>query len=289
MLDGVEPPAGASHRDRGQTVLSGDLLDLDTRLDEIFTGWARCWKAAEYRFPACVEARYLERLDYFQSFPHLATFPVTLDTEHGNVEEFARGQACDPQGAVELPTLSPTRHVLTPAACYHVYIELEGQALDAPRYITTRATCFRNEDEYTPLERQWNFSMREIVCLGSAAEVEDFLTSSTYVINHFAAGIGLPVEWADATDPFFSPANNPKYLFQKLEPVKRELIYQDDLAIASTNFHRDYFGEAFHITRNGETAYSGCVAFGMERWLSAFLGAYGATREEWSCLEEFTP
>ena len=32
----------------------------------------------------------------------------------------------------------------------------------------------------------------------------------------YYAGIGLPVEWADATDPFFSPANNPKYLFQKL-------------------------------------------------------------------------
>ena len=98
------------------------------------------------------------------------------------------------EGAVNLPKLADTEHVLTPAACYHVYIELEGQSLDAPRYITTRATCFRNEDEYTPLERQWNFSMREIVCLGTAAEVEDFLVRSTRVINHFAADIGLPVE-----------------------------------------------------------------------------------------------
>lgn len=286
MLDRVGSRAGAGHRERGQTVLTGDLLDLDARLDSIFTGWARCWNAAEYRFPACVEARYLERLDYFQSFPHLATFPVTLDKEHDNIREFARGQACDPQGSVNLPKLSPTEHVLTPAACYHVYIELEGEVLGAPRYITTRATCFRNEEEYTPLQRQWNFSMREIVCLGTAAEVENFLTRSTYVINHFAAGIGLPAEWADATDPFFSPASNPKYLFQKLEPVKRELVFGGDLAIASTNFHRDYFGEAFHITRDGENAYSGCVAFGMERWLSAFLDAYGATKEQWTCLDE---
>ncbi len=287
--EGIKSTAGAGHRDRGQTVLTGDLLDLDGRLDEIFTGWARCWNAVEYRFPACVEARHLERLDYFQSFPHLATFPVTLDEEHDNIEEFARGDTCNPEGAVNLPKLSPTEHVLTPAACYHVYIELEGEVLDAPRYSTTRATCFRNEEEYTPLERQWNFSMREIVCLGTAAEVEDFLTRSTYVINHFAAGIGLPVEWADATDPFFSPASNPKYLFQKLEPVKRELVFGDGLAIASTNFHRDYFGEAFGITRDGENAYSGCVAFGMERWLSAFLGAYGATREHWSRLDGLMP
>jgi seryl-tRNA synthetase len=286
MLEPAISVSGRGHRSRGQTVLSGDLLDLDARLDGIFTRWAHCWEAVEYRFPACVEARHLDRLDYFQSFPHLATFPVTLDEDHDNIERFSRAHAGGAQTRVELAKLSPTEHVLTPAACYHVYIELEGEALDAPRYVTTRATCFRNEKEYTPLERQWNFSMREIVCLGTAAEVEQFLIRSTYVINHFAADIGLPVEWADATDPFFSPASNPKYLFQKLEPVKRELVFGEDLAIASTNFHRDYFGEAFAITRNGEHAYSGCVAFGMERWLSAFLGAYGRDAECWSCLDE---
>lgn len=282
MLERVDTPFG--HRDRGQTVLSGDLLELDRRLDGIFTGWARRWSATEYRFPACVEARHLERLDYFRSFPHLATFPVTLERDKANIEAFANGEACAADGSVNLTNLAGTDHVLTPAACYHVYVELEGEALDAPRYITTRATCFRNEDEYTPLERQWNFSMREIVCVGTAAEVEDFLTRSTHVINHFAAGIGLPVKWTDATDPFFSPKTNPKYLFQKLEPVKRELVFGDNLAIASTNFHRDYFGEAFAITRDGEQAFSGCVAFGMERWLAAFLGAYGKRAEDWACL-----
>ena len=231
MLERVEP-RGAGRRDRGQAVLSGELLDLDRRLDEIFTGWAHCWDAVEYRFPACIEARQLERLDYFRSFPHLATFPVTLDRNAGNLEAFAKGDRRTASGAVEPAALAPANHVLTPAACYHVYIELEGEALDAPRYITTRATCFRSEDSYEPLERQWNFSMREIVCLGTAAEVESFLTRCTRVIDHFATEIGLPVAWADATDPFFSPATNSKYLFQKLEPVKRELIFGDDLAIA---------------------------------------------------------
>lgn len=289
MLDKLNTAPGASHRDRGQTALCGDLLDLDRRLDDVFTGWARRWDAVEYRFPACIEARQLERLDYFRSFPHLATFPVSLDRDKDNIERFVKGDTCGPDGCVELSDLAPAEHVLTPAACYHVYIELEGETLDAPRYITTRATCFRNEDEYTPLERQWNFSMRELVCLGSAMEVEDFLTRSTYVINHFAANIGLPVDWADATDPFFSPASNPKYLFQKLEPVKHELVFGENLAITSTNFHRDYFGESFHITRGGENAYSGCVAFGMERWLSAFLDTYGTSPDQWPRLDGLAP
>ena len=71
----------------------------------------------------------------------------------------------------------------------------EGDVLDAPRYITTRATCFRNEDSYTPLERQWNFSMREIVCLGTAAEVEAFLAQMTETVDTFVERIGLPLSW----------------------------------------------------------------------------------------------
>ena len=288
MLDKVDRARGAMHRGRGQTVLHGDLLDLDRRLDAAFTGWGRRWGATEYRFPACIEARHLDRLDYFRSFPHLATFPVTLEDDKESIERFAASEPCDERGSVNLGELATVEHVLTPAACYHVYVELEGERLDAPRYITTRATCFRNEREYTPLERQWNFSMREIVCLGTAAEVEDFLLRTTRVINHFANSIGLPVEWEDATDPFFSPASNPKYLFQKLEPVKRELLVDDELAIASTNFHHNHFGETFDIFRGESHAFSGCVAFGMERWLAAFRRAYGENSSDWPALEGWT-
>ena len=71
--------------------------------------------------------------------------------------------------------------------------------------------------------------------------------------------------------------------------MKRELVFGNDLAIASTNFHRDHFGEAFAITRQGERAFSGCVAFGMERWLAAFLGTYGKRTEDWACLDRVAP
>jgi seryl-tRNA synthetase len=286
MLDRVKPSPGLGHRERGQTVLSGDVLELDRRLDETFLRWAGCWGADEYRFPACVEARHLDRLDYFRSFPHLATFPTTLDDADGNLEKFSRGEPLRDDGSVALTSVSEVDHVLTPAACYHVYIELEGEELVAPRYITTRATCFRSESSYTPLERQWNFSMREIVCIGTAAEVESFLERTTRVIREFIARITLPVTWHNATDPFFSPGNNPKFLFQKLEPVKRELVFGDRLAIASTNFHRDYFGDAFDIRRGDGAAFSGCVAFGMERWVAAFLSHYGRAPEGWSFLRE---
>ncbi|MDX1433567.1 MAG: hypothetical protein R3286_14085 [Gammaproteobacteria bacterium] len=272
------------HRGRGLTVLSGALLDLDRRLDRVFVSWAEHLGAREYRFPPCIEAHHLDRLDYFRSFPHLATFPATLDGARENLEAFARADAVAADGHVELGRIAPVEHVLTPAACYHVYVELEGRELDAPHFVTTRATCFRNEASYAPLERQWSFSMREIVCLGTAAEVEDFIGRATSMLDAFVGDTELPVAWQAATDPFFAPASNPKYLFQKLEPVKHELVFGGDLAIASTNFHRDYFGEAFAICRAGAPAFSGCIAFGMERWLAAFLRHHGEAPESWAAL-----
>jgi hypothetical protein len=222
-------------------------------------------------------------MDYFHSFPHLVTFPVALDPDPENLSKFSSGEVLTGEG-VQLTLTSPIRHVLTPAACYHFYVEFEGDRLDRARYVTTRATCHRREESYTPLQRQWTFSMREVVCLGSAAEVEAFLREASALVRKLTAAIGLRVEEQRATDPFFRPAKNPKFLYQKVEPVKHELVFDGHLAIASTNFHRDYFGEAFNIRRDAAASCSGCVAFGLERWLYAFLETFGPSPSDWPVL-----
>jgi hypothetical protein len=71
---------------------------------------------------------------------------------------------------------------------------------------------------------------------------------------------------------------------QKLDPVKIEMVFNGDLAIGSVNFHRNYFGEAFRITRAGADAYSGCIAFGVERWIFAFLTHFGTDEAGWPVL-----
>ena len=271
----------------GQSSLSGNLLALFSRLDSMFQDWARACGAEEHRFPTFIAAKDLARLDYFKSFPHLVTFPVVLDDAPENLARFSQGTPMDETGAVTLTGIAPIREVLTPAACYHFYALLQGRSLGHATYLTTRAGCFRRETHYLPLQRQWNFSMREIVCLGTADEVKAFLQTYRERLEAFFAGIGLPVEWEAATDPFFNPRSNPKYLLQKLDPVKHEMIYRgggregEGLAIGSINFHRNYFGEAFGIRRAGEEAFSGCIAFGLERWIFAFLDRYGKDPAAW--------
>ena len=63
---------------------------------------------------------------------------------------------------------------------------------------------------------------------------------------------------------------------QQLFPVKEEFVYNGSLAIASVNFHRNFFGERLDIrTGDGAYAFSGCVAFGLERWISALGDHFG--------------
>jgi hypothetical protein len=93
------------------------------------------------------------------------------------------------------------------------------------------------------------------------------------------------VAWTPATDPFFNPSGNPKFLMQKLDPVKTEMTFAGRLAIGSTNFHRNFFGQTFDIRRNGKEAFSGCVAFGMERWIYAILRRFGTDPARWPNLD----
>lgn len=286
ILPGRDPRGLPGYRwlENGQSTLAGPLLDLYRRLDRLFLSWAEDWGATEYLFPTFLPARELACVDYLRSFPHLATFPVTLDPAEENLLAFTRGDAPDARGRVWLTATAPVLDVLTPAACYHFYAAFRGERLHEPRYVTTRATCFRRESHYAPLARQWSFSMREIVCLGTADEVKAFLEDGRRRVARYVEEIGLGVAWEVATDPFFRPQQNPKHLAQRLDPLKTEMVFGGSLAIGSVNFHRDYFGEAFGIRREGRDAYSGCVAFGVERWLRAILTRFGPEPGGWPAL-----
>lgn len=277
----VRNVAGCSYRAHGETDLSGAPLALFRRIDGMLLRWAARWNAEDHSVPSFLSAETLARVGYLRSFPHLATFPVALDPCEEGLRSFAHGDA-GAAGEVRLPATAPVREVLTPAACYHLYPLLEDRALEGPVFWTTNARCYRREAWYRPLERQWCFSMREIVCVGSETEVQAFLDAFRNRLERLFDELDLGVGFEAATDPFFEPERSPGYVMQKAAVLKTEMVFGsaerhgDGLAIGSLNSHRDHFGRVFKITRDGETASSGCVAFGLERWLYAFLQRFGA-------------
>ncbi len=277
---------GLDWYENGQSALSGQLLALYRGLDALFADWSDQAHATAHHFPSFMPLRELQRLDYLQSFPHLATFPVTLDAERDNLSEFSQINI-DNDAVIELTHTEPVKDILTPAACYHFYIHYQGQRLSSPLHLTTCCTCYRHEQYYRPLQRQWSFNMRELVCIGTEREVEQFLVAQQQRVSMLVERLGIEASWQAATDPFFRPEENPKYLAQKILPIKQELVLENGLAIASVNRHHDHFGRAFDIHRGDKTARSGCVAFGMERWLYALLQRFGtdATHEAIAALD----
>ena len=66
-----------------------------------------------------------------------------------------------------------------------------------------------------------------------------------------------------------------------MQPTKHELVFDGHLAVASVNNHHDFFGSEFGITRDGRPASTGCLAFGIERWLHAVTTRHGDDPAQW--------
>jgi hypothetical protein len=279
MSVGHPLPRGVTALSRGTVVVTGPALVWLHRLDAAVVTAAQAWGAQEHHFPPVVQAADLERVDYFRSFPHLMTVPVSLPPDEAAIERFT-ARCGRPSGTVPIQEHASVGHALLPAACYQVYPLLGSSRLEGRALITTKAVCFRRESHFVPLRRQWAFTMREMVCVGTEDEVTDLLDRGRALVAVLCERLDLRRDWADATDPFFQPTKQGRYLYQRLNPVKHEAVV-DDLAIASVNRHHEHFGDAFAITRGGQAAQSGCVAFGLERWLSVVSVRWGPDPAAW--------
>ena len=276
--------AGLNWNNAGYAALSGPLLTLYNRVDAIFQNWARNIGADDQRFPNLIALADLKPIAYLRSFPHLATFACSPGTDHETLTRFASVNQTASEVRCEA-NWEASHQILTPAACYHFYPRLANQELKHDCYLTTVCSCHRREREYLPLERQWCFNMRELVCIGNPEAVDKFINESQQRVDWLVQQLGLETHWQIATDPFFDPLQDPKAVAQQIEPVKRELVLTDGLAIASINRHRGFFGECYGITRDGDSAHSACVAFGLERWLCALLRHFGEDPKNWPALE----
>jgi len=265
----------------GFATFGPELVDLRARLDRLFVAWAHDCGAEAWQFPPLLRVADLDGMDYFDSFPHLglAAAPIAADRLAG----LARDEAIT---MIPPSDLAAGEHMLPSAACYACYFHFRGSRLDRTRRVTTIATCFRNEREYVGLRRLRSFTMREIVCIGAAGEVTAHLAAFREKLHGFCATLGLGAAIEAATDPFFRK-DDPRAAMQKMFPVKEEFVYGGSVAFASLNYHRNFFGERCGLSlADGSPAFTGCVAFGLERWLYALLDRFGSAGEAAGALRD---
>ena len=268
----------------GSVGLRGGALGLMEAIEARVRDACRGLATETWRPAATLAWRTLETADYFASFPQWLTAAAHMGDDEGSLERIAGSRR---PAEVARERFGPPAAALPPAACYHIFEGLRGSALKGARRVTLQCTCWRHEGSATlPLERGWSFTMREVVAVGTAAEVAEFRAEGESAVLRVAAALGLEPEVVEATDPFFRPTARGKELVQRLKGLKREVTLSlgggRRIAVASTNLHEDFFGRAFEIRgETGAPASSGCVAFGLERWLLAFLVAHGPDAVAW--------
>ena len=173
--------------------------------------------------------------------------------------------------------------VLTPAACYPLYpaiaargpLPVSGVTLD-----TGDAYVFRREPSNDPARMQI-FHMREIVRIGDRGTVVEWRAEVARTGGKLLGSLGLTVDVEIATDPFFGRVGRLLAAQQREQDLKWELLAatagpQRKTAVASSNYHQDHMGQTYGLrTASGETAHTGCMAFGEERVVLALLNVHG--------------
>lgn len=248
------------------TILDPDQTDLLRDLDRTVTRWADESGAREIMPPPVYPLGDLEKFDVYENFPQLQFVGGPLDVT---------GTPPAPvDGAFAREDVDPAILGLPHSTCYGAYLYLENRSVAPDTTLTLINRCFRNETTYEGLRRLLSFQMREIVPVGSFAHTQEINARFTDRIERFAKDLGLDMVKEAATDPFFE-RDGGRALLQRLSPVKYE-FQVGGLAIASVNTHRNFFGERCAITvdGSGEHAYTGCVAFGLERWVAVLSDRY---------------
>ncbi|MEU1128264.1 hypothetical protein ABZ383_00045 [Streptomyces sp. NPDC005900] len=280
-----------SETGEGQVALGEPLLSLFAYFDRAVCHLlAQDFDAREYRYPTLIRTKALETAGYFKAFPQHLMFVTRLRNDLDVYQTFQESYAASGVTSDTLGSCGNVDYCLPPTMCYHTFHQHSGRKLEADRLhvVTARGKSFRFEAAYsTTLERLWDFTIREIVFMGAREDVLNSRERFMRKVFGFVDELGLSGFCEVGNDPFFCATDTSERIWsQRLMELKYELrlhVAPDrSIAVGSFNFHDDLFGKAFGIDHgaNGPTR-SGCVGFGLERLVYAFLCQYGLDSADW--------
>jgi hypothetical protein len=285
VREGIAFEAGEGQVGFGEPLIS--LMDyFDRRIKSVAMNLPN---AKEYLYPTLLPTRVLEQCDYFNSFPQFVMFVTRLHNDMDVYRAFMKEYEGNPQ--ITSGVFAHCRnhdYCLPPTMCYHSYHQHRGRQLEGDIVVTARGKSFRFESRYSSgLERLWDFTIREIVFMGRQEFVlecrQHFMRQAFSLMDE----LGLSGSCEVANDPFFVNTDTAgKIGSQRMMELKYELnlnVGPDDaIAVGSFNYHGNFFGQNFRITREtGKPVATGCVGFGLERLVYAFLCQHGLDSNEW--------
>jgi seryl-tRNA synthetase len=237
------------------------------------------------RFPPLIPKSVLEKAGYLRSFPQLAGAVFSFLGDEAQARDMADLADRNRDWSMHL---SMTELVLVPAACYPAYPAMARRGPLPKGGVTLDlggSYVFRHEPSADPGRLQM-FHQRELVRIGETQEVLSWREVWLARANGIFEQIGLPANCSIASDAFFGRSGTLLANSQREQRLKFEfrtpIASHEPTAVASFNFHQEYFGAAFGIRLNdGRIASSACVGFGLERITLALFRAHGADIGSW--------
>lgn len=279
----------------GQVALSGPALALATVIERACAKVGREeFHGVERHYPTMIPTEVLARCGYINSFPqHLTTVHHLLE-DFDAIEAFRKinGERHSSE-IVRTDAFELAHTCLCPALCYHCYPTLTGQRLGPQGHVETsigRIARYESSN-IRGLDRLWEFSQRSIIWVGTQEFCESLRQKAIALAMHQAQEWDIDCTIETASDPFFAAVTTAKSFWQRSQNLKYEMRPSIEpgssgeprtIAAASFNLHDSFFGRAFDITGDdGEPASSGCVSWGLERWVLVLFTQHGFQAERW--------
>ncbi len=279
LAAGLLIPSGV----QGVYGLSGTFEGVVEHFEDYVTRMGAHLHPEVMRFPPLLSRKH------YQTTDHLDTFPNLMGSVHsfmGDEKQHVALAQKKVDGKDWSTDLLPTDVMLTPAACYPLYPTARGTLPEGGRTVDLRAFVFRHEPSIDPARMQI-FRQREYVRLGTPEQAFEHREYWLKRGEEMLRSVGLEVEAVVANDPFFGRGGRVMAATQREQTLKFELVVpvasKDKLtAVTSCNYHQDHFGHQFGIkTRDGNTAHTACIGFGLERITLALFKKHGFNTDKW--------
>ncbi|NNC64360.1 MAG: hypothetical protein HKN84_06215, partial [Gammaproteobacteria bacterium] len=269
--------------------LHGRFLELLHALDNKVVELANDMNAAPALYPVSIPLETLKKSNFFSSYPHFANFVSTLREDMENISEFS-GKASESLAFDFLEHLNAPKMMCRSAGCLHSYPSFEHQIFEHGRVecITMVGRMFRNESKNIgTLERLNEYTMREIIVLGSPEYVAESLTRCIRWFEELLEHLNLTGSIQTANDPFFADNLATLQFFQRSQQTKIEVrmvnpASGNQVSVGSINNHGSHFGKSYNIRFDDDTfVNSGCVGWGYERLIFLILSQHGMNESAW--------
>ena len=267
--------------------LNGVSLFLFEFFDSLFESIALKYGAVKKIYPVLLPMDAYIKTGYIKNSPQYATFccsPYEDIDELSCLNDSAKNHQLKDH-------MKEPNYALSPSACFHTYLDYENHNLDSNKVVTFRQSVFRNEGRfnYSEIGRLRDYHVREIVLIGDQVFVEEKRGQILNDIINILKELNLDSNISIAFDPFVMPKIQKFKKIQVSEEIKYEVRLSvnnnQTISVASLNLHGKAFTQPFNIKIDKcDDTVTGCVGFGIERWVLSFLCQYGSNPNNWPLM-----